>query len=148
MELIYSEIDDLLNIFSELEMFSKAKLARILNKFVNSIEIEDRKIIAFRKEVEKSGNLKNVTSLENENPNWRLPTILEFLEIKKNEIEFKHSKYWVIDENNFYVRYNIETGRSLNRVTHDSYLDFDGSDFSTFTPFNELDGGIKLVRDF
>jgi hypothetical protein len=152
MELIYSDIDSLKDVISisSLDVSTRAVLANFLQKFVVIVPIENRKFITTRKDIEKWSNLDEALNLISKNSKWRIPTITEFIELRKLEdeyIEFKHSEFWVIDENNDYVLYNIETGKSLNSVTHDRYLDFDGSDFSKFTPFNKLARGIKLVRD-
>ncbi len=152
MDLTYSEIDSLKDVISisSLEVSTRAVLAKFLQTFVIIVGIENRKFIATRKDVEKWSNLNEVLNLISKNSKWRIPTITEFIELRKfkdEDIEFKNSEYWVIDENNFYVLYNIHTGKSLNSTTHERYLDFDGSDFSTFVPFNELVRGIKLVRD-
>jgi hypothetical protein len=152
MDFTYAELDAFIFLTTEVKLnsFEKTELDKLTDRIIFRLEnLKGGFLYCSRLEMNNYGNISDIIQLRKENSKWSIPTVNELKSLVEiNTIQFSNGEYWAKDENNYYVLYDIKTGRTLNDVTHNSYLDFDGGDFSTFTPFDELTARIKLVRRF
>ena len=156
MQLSYSEIDSLINVISNPQSgtSNQVELLKILKKFMIIVmNASKKKFVSFKIDAVKWASLEEVLEIIRENPNWRIPTISELIELgklKSEEIELR-SEYWAINENNSCVIYSIESGKVTDMASYNesnaAYLNYDGGDWSTIIPFTKLGSGIQLVRN-
>lgn len=159
MDLSYSEIDSIIDVIrnKSIDLTTRSVLSKLLKKNALTFESKKANFLSLRNDIEKIGTLEEALKLISENPSWEIPTasnLIEMIKLNGKGFEFRDSEYWVLSDNSKqydrrdqFVIYNIITGDLLNRVTHDAYLDFDGGDFSTFTPFSKLSRGIRIIRN-
>ena len=156
MQLSYSEIDSLINVISNPQSgtSNQVELLKILKKFMIIVMNGSKKnVVSFKIDPVKWASLEEILEIIKENPNWRISTISELIELvklKSEETELR-SEYWAIDENNSFVIYSIESGSVTDLESYNgsnaAYLNYDGGDWSTIIPFIRLRSGIKLVRN-
>jgi hypothetical protein len=90
-------------------------------------------------------------SVIEKNSLWSIPTISELDDLylyaeNNSELKVESGFYWAQSNSDGIVTYNPVNKQIKNAATHDSYLNFDGGDFSTFTPFYELNNRLILKR--
>ena len=148
----YNEIETLLSFIndSSIPIENRLKLTKIIKRFIVIIDIKKKKIIFYKSDIEKSVSRRGAELILKNNSSWSLPSIEDFnllIEESKKEvgIEIQDFEYWAKDSDNTVILYNPRRKTILTEYNHNQYLNNDGGDFSTFTPFNELRSCLRLV---
>ena len=148
--LTFHEIDILISAIQQgtLSLDIKLGLIKIINK--NAWHLKNVGVLKLCRD-HHWVKWSEAQSLIEKNRLWSIPTISELDELflyaeNNSELKVESGFYWAQSNSEEIVIYNPANKQEKNAATHNSYLNFDGGDFSTFTPFYELNNRLILKR--
>jgi hypothetical protein len=149
LSLSYEDVEALLSCIKvkSLPLTNKSDLIRLVKKHTVMI---NGKVIFFKRDTEFWGSWIDAQEILRKNTGWDLPNFRELNDLESHsktdeEITFKTNEYWALNDKNEIVIYNLKTEEIKSSLDYNSYLNHDGGDFSTFTPFFELNCGLRLL---